>query len=374
LSRDGQVLYLIAKSIAKRTGETLDLEYVYSSRITWSLAPSNPQCLSKSDWLFSSFMKSNAADLCDRLGIQIENFRGQLTRSGVSLDPDERADRPGQRAALERFVDREDVAAAVTPRITEARDLLLDYARQHFLTDAGTGLVDSGWTGRMVGSLVQVADKAGCSRPYVFFWGHEPRPDAWTDPQRLFAFMYDTVRGEGLKWRVPDAPFIVETFCMGDHGIFGGYRRDEDGCVSAVLRSPRNTEAETWGLGLYRSTLLAFAEHTDPQLTGDARPLIHELMQSFWVKPTRAEASAWGSYPYDSDPTGTAARPLARPFAATETLPRLLRGKIDRGDRAWLRGSLRLSHPIIRSIATRRIDADELAGAAPAAPALDLHG
>ena len=93
LSRDGQVLYLVAKSIAERTGEPLDLEYVYSSRITWSLAASNPQWLSKSDWLFSSFMKSNAADLCDRLGIQIENFRDQLARSGVSLDPGVRADR-----------------------------------------------------------------------------------------------------------------------------------------------------------------------------------------------------------------------------------------------------------------------------------------
>jgi hypothetical protein len=367
LSRDGQILYLIAKSLAERTGNTIDLEYVYSSRITWSLAASNPRRLSASDWLFSSFMKSNAADLCDRLGIRLEDFHDELVESGVSLDPKVRANRPDQRAALERFVDRDDVAAAVAPRVATARGLLLDYSAQHSLADASTGLVDSGWTGRMVGSLVHVTEESGYPRPNIFFWGHEPRPDGWTDPDRLHAFIYNTARREGLQWRVPDAPFIVETFCMGDHGIFGGYRRNADGHISAVLRSSHNAEAEEWGLDLYRSTLIAFAEETDPHTTGDARPLIHQLMNSFWVKPTRAEAKAWGSYPYDSDPTGAAARALGRSFTAGEILAGLRRGKIDRGDRAWLRGSLKLTNRVVRSIATRHIRRDDLLGEAPAA-------
>ena len=38
LSRDGQVLYELARRLATATGIGLDLEYVYSSRLTWSLA------------------------------------------------------------------------------------------------------------------------------------------------------------------------------------------------------------------------------------------------------------------------------------------------------------------------------------------------
>jgi hypothetical protein len=34
-----------------------------------------------------------------------------------------------------------------------------------------------------------------------------------------------------LQWRVPDAPFVMETFCMGDHGIVAGYRTDAGGRI-----------------------------------------------------------------------------------------------------------------------------------------------
>lgn len=367
LSRDGQVLYLIAKKITERTGENIDLEYVYSSRITWSLAASDPKKLSQFDWLFSSFMKSNASDLCGRLGIDVVEFQDRLVESGVSLDPQARADSPRQLAALRRFVDREDVAAAIEPRIAEARTLLVDYARQHLLGDSSTGLVDAGWTGRMVGSLVTAVENAGLSRPHIFFWGHEPRPDGWTDPQRLFAYVYDTARGEGLQWRVPDVPFIVETFCMGDHGIFAGYKRDSDGQISAALRSESNAGAEAWGLNVYRSTLLAVAEEVDLSIAGDARPLVHDLMKAFWIQPSSVEAQAWGRYPYDSDPTGTAARPLARPFTAGDVASGVIRGRVSRGDRAWLRGSLALSSPLVRSMARKLLPQKDLLGAPPAA-------
>lgn len=367
LSRDGQVLYLIAKKITERTGEAIDLEYVYSSRITWSLAASDPKRLSQFDWLFSSFMKSNASDLCGRLGLDFTEFQGRLTESGVALDPRERADSPSQLAALRRFVDREDVAAAIGPRIADARALLVEYARQHLLGDTSTGLVDAGWTGRMVGSLVEVVEGADLSRPFVFFWGHEPRPDGWTDSKRLFAYVYDTARGEGLQWRVPDVPFIVETFCMGDHGIFAGYRREADGRISATLRSERNAGADPWGLGIYRSTLLTVAEEVDLDIASDARPLVHELMKAFWLHPTRDEAQVWGSYPYDSDPTGTAARPLARPFSFGEVTSGLIRGRVSRDDRAWIRGSLTLSSPFARFISRKLLSKKDLLGAPPAA-------
>lgn len=91
---------------------------------------------------------------------------------------------------------------------------------QHRLAEADTGLVDIGWTGRMAASLIGVSEAAGMSRPHILFWGHEPRAaTGWTDPERVGSFVYNTATGQGLGWRVPDAPFVMETFCMGDHGI-----------------------------------------------------------------------------------------------------------------------------------------------------------
>lgn len=137
--------------------------------------------------------------------------------------------------------------------------LVLEYASQHALAEADTGLVDIGWTGRMAASLISVCEAAGMARPHILFWGHEPRPAiGWTDPERVGSYVYNTATGQGLGWRVPDAPFLMETFCMGDHGIVSGYRRDTDGRIEPVLLSYGNDAAEAWGLRLYRLTLYAF--------------------------------------------------------------------------------------------------------------------
>jgi hypothetical protein len=355
LSRDGQVLYELTRRLAPAPG--LDLEYVYSSRLTWSLAATQADRLDGAPWLFNSFIKSNAADLCARLGLPFPQYRKVLLACGVSLDPDARADQPAQANALRMFIGMPQVADAVEARIGEMRRLVLDYAAQHQLADPGTGLVDIGWTGRMAGSLIRVCESAGMSRPAVLFWGHEPREaTGWTDPKQVAAFMYNTSTGQGLQWRVPDVPFVMETFCMGDHGIVSGYSADA-GHIRPVLMSPRNDAAEAWGLGLYRSTLYAFCTALDAEggLPGDdVRPLVHQVLDAFWCHPTRAEARAWGTYAYDSDPAGTAARPLARPFTAADPA---------RGDRAWLAGSLALSTPNDRAEYLRQAPQHELAGA-----------
>jgi hypothetical protein len=363
LSRDGQVLHELTRRLAATAGSSPDLEYVYSSRLTWSLAATDPRKLAEAPWLLNSFIKSNAADICARLGLPGPEFRQVMLDCGVSLDPDVRADRPVQADALRRFTASPEVVQATGARIATMRGLVLDYAAQHQLADAGTGLVDIGWTGRMTGSFIELCETAGMSRPTVLFWGHEPRPaTGWTDPDRVAAWMYNTATGHGLQWRVPDAPFIMETFCMGDHGIVSGYRKDADGTIRPEVLSPRNDAADAWGLGLYRSVLYAFTEALTAAgglPPGDPRPLVHQVLDAFWCHPTHAEALAWGSYHYDSDPAGTAIRPLARPFTTTDHT---------RADRAWLAGSLALS---------TLSDGDRYLGSAPAhelagAPATDL--
>jgi hypothetical protein len=332
LSRDGQILYELAKRLAPHRDIDIDLEYVYSSRLTWSLAATDPARLPNTAWLFGSFIKPNAADLCARLGIPFEAHLTSLEHAGVSLDPDRRADNPTQRDAFGRFLDTDDVKKAAAERITSTRQLLLDYAGEHQLAQPTTGLVDTGWTGRMIGALVTTCEAAGMARPHALLWGHEPRPDGWTDPDRVTAYMYNTTTSIGTTLRVPDAPFLVESFCVGDHGIVTGYRRTPTAHVEPVCAGPTNPAAEHWGLHRYRSTIYACCDQLAGDLSGDVRQLVFDVMDAFWCHPTPAEARAWGSYPYDSDPAGTAVRPLARPLRAGE----------DRADRAWLAGSVAL--------------------------------
>ncbi len=140
---------------------------------------------------------------------------------------------------------------------------------------------------------------------------------------------------------------------MGDHGIVAGYQSAISGQVEPVLQSHDNVVAEAWGLGVYRSTLYAFADALAELPADDLRPLIHELMDAFWCHPTEAEAVAWGAYPYDSDPAGAAVRPLARPLSEQTPI---------RGDRAWLAGSLMLSREGLRDQYLAHTDPVEMRG------------
>jgi hypothetical protein len=278
LSRDGQVLYELARRLAVATGTALDLEYVYSSRMTWSLAATDASRLAETPWLLNSFIKSNAGDVCARLGLPFEEFRPVMAACGVSMDPGVRADQADQADALRQFVGTPQVIHAAGERIAAMRGLVLDYAAQHQLADVDTGLVDIGWTGRMAGSFIELCESAGMSRPAVLFWGHEPRATGWTDPATVAAYMYNTATGQGVHWRVSNVPFIMETFCMADHGIVSGYRRDPDGTVRPELQSPRNDPVDGWGLRLYRSAVYSFASALDLGAglpVGDVRPLVH---------------------------------------------------------------------------------------------------
>src|ERR1700691_348924 len=122
LSRDGQVLYELTRRLAPAPGAGVDLEYIYSSRLTWSFAATQPDHLAEAPWLFNSFIKSNAADVCARLGLPLAQYRPAMLACGVSLDPDARADRPVQAEALRRFVDMPEVARATQARIGEMRE------------------------------------------------------------------------------------------------------------------------------------------------------------------------------------------------------------------------------------------------------------
>ncbi|MGW4412120.1 hypothetical protein ACWEJ6_49540 [Nonomuraea sp. NPDC004702] len=346
LSRDAQVFYEIAKRMAPELRGGLAMSYVYSSRRTWSLAASDPYGLDKADWLFNSFMRSNAADVCARLGLDIDRFTGALKEAGASLASDVRADTTEQNTALRRFVAMPEVAEAMQPRIEQMRRLVCDYAVQEGIASNSTGLVDAGWTGRMIGALHSILTDADLAVPYTFFWGHEPRATGWTDPELISAYMYNTVAEPGVKWRVPDVPYIVETFCMANHAIVSGYQREGSGPIEAVLESS-NAPVSAWGLDVFRSTIYAFCSALSlTHAEDDVRATVSSVLHDFWITPTEEEAAAWGAYPYDSDPLGRATLPLARGFTDEELAPLIGDGgHFEQGDRAWLQGSLALSGP-----------------------------
>ena len=245
------------------------------------------------------------------------------------------------------------------------RRLVLDYAAQHHLAEAGTGLVDIGWTGRMAGSLIESV-RGGRHEPTArAVLGARAAPaTGWTDPERVASYMYNTATGQGLQWRVPDAPFVMETFCMGDHGIVSGYRADADGRIEPVLLSPGNDAAEAWGLRLYRLDavrVLRGARH-GPHACRRRRAAAGAPGHGrLLVPPEPGRGARVGSLSLRQRPGRN------RRSAAGPAVRRM--GRVTRGDRAWLAGSLALSTPDGQAAYLRHAPEHELAGA----PETDLR-
>lgn len=363
VARHGQVLY----QIARRSGRlgTIKVEYVYGSRRTWRLATSQVEALGDESWLFDSFINSNAADLCDRLGLDFREYRAVLEFAGVSLEPEVRADNPFQMEAMRRFLGEEMVKKAVGARIQAMRTAVQALIAQHSLGSATTGIVDAGWSGAMMSSLLQLVGDAGLQTPQIFYWGYAPSAMSSLPTDCVNGFMYNTARHDA-DYRMVDTTFVIETFCMSDHGIVSGYDLGLDGTITPELSTTDNPAVAHWGLDTYRQTIYAYCDawRTNGGLSVPrdvVRPLVQRLVEEFWTQPTSGEAAAWSSYPYDSDPTASAVRPLARPWSVQEIIRGIDHPERTRGQRAWVGGSLQLSslqvRGLVRSLGRRSVGA-----------------
>ena len=105
-----------------------------------------------------------------------------------------------------------------------------------------------------------------------------------------------------------------------------------------------------WGLGTLRATVRAFAEEllldadlVDPD--ADLRPAVTDALRLFWEQPTRAEAEAWGAFPWE-DGFGAETRhvSLARGLRLSDAGTLLRSGSPGRLHRAsWRAGTLVLT-------------------------------
>ena len=178
--------------------------------------------------------------------------------------------------------------------------------------------------------------------------------------------MYNTATREGLQWRVPDIPFIMETrpSAWVTTASYPATVRTPPGQSSPSYCRPATTQP---GHGAWRCTdqrCMRSSRHSTSKATCPATTCAYWPTISWTpsgATPSQPKHAPGGTYPYDSDPAGTATHPLVRPFTAED--------QTTRGDRAWLAGSLAMSTPAAQAAYLLHAPNHELADA----PETDLH-
>lgn len=306
VARDGKVLCEVAQTLAPKVGYTGDLEYIYGSRQAWCLASYTPKAVNALDALVPAGTDVDATltEVLARVEMRPSEIQGVFRQRF----PESTWDRPLSADAGDvlRGLLREDpdLSFLLTERSKKARELVLGYLSQvGALTAAPIGFVDLGTGASLYNALSAILDTVGQAPPTGFYFGLRSHL-----PETAFGRPRTYVRNEerGLGYlRTPGLLTFVELACTADHGSVTGYREAADGSVVPTLCEDDNQPVVDWGLQLVHSTVRRVAEELvlNDTLVGsesiDLRPAIMDVFDLFWNKPTRAEAMAWGTYPFE---------------------------------------------------------------------------
>lgn len=361
LARDGQVLAEIAQQLVAAQGLSIGIRYLFVSRRSTNLAATFDANEEEVGWVFRDVPQLSTVEFLDLFDLQWSDVSELLGASEGQAIPDSASQIS---TAFREQLSDGPIRGLVLQRAAARREVVTHYLKQEgLLDDVPQGIVDFGGVGSQVRALHTLIENAGGRPTQIFMIGLDNPEDAglpiplqepsWLEHTECY--LYDHRRNRGIK-RSRGFGTCVQMFCAADHGTVTGYHY-EDGAVVPDLSVRVDEPLIDWGLELYRSTLTSFVDHlvlnNDLVDTyADVRDVTCELITTFWTKPDRNEAVAWGSFPFEgAQASGGEAQPLVRRYTLSSIRREMAIGKFpDLGWQHWYEGSLAISAPAIQRL------------------------
>lgn len=356
IARDGQVMLDVARELAPKIGFTGELHYLYGSRSAW-LLPSLTDL--DDDKLCSAVPLDGDVDdatihvIMHRFGLEPEALGEHLERVGFPASTWHTPLTRQQCTELRDALRNDDaISAAIFELADNARALMLRYLEQNgVITQAPIAIVDQGTGSTLFNALSSVLQTVGQRPPQAFYFGL--RTDAgdqgFGHPE---TFIRNEIDRSGYL-ETPGLLTLVEMACTADHGSVTGYV-EVDGVVEPTLSAERNDLVVDWGFDTMRAAIAATARElcsTPFELAPhvDLRPAALAVFGLFWISPTRAEAQAWGTYPFED---GWAGDTVNLPIAERQGVAATVRSQPHR--HWWNGGAEALSAPLPRTMLRSR--------------------
>jgi len=331
VSRDGQIMLDVAKRLAPKLGVDCELRYLYGSRQAWHLPSLTDLSETDFSWIFESRDSLSVSMVLRRLHIAPDEIADSLTTYGI---PTARSDSQlveGDRAILQKLLlEPSPLRNLVHDRAREQRTLLRGYlAQEGILSQERWGLVDIGWRGRLQRSLERTIQSAGGQPSKGFYVGLNQEP-GFASNNEMQAYLFHNPRSGGWGREPQGVAYVTEMFCQATHGMVTGYE-ESGGRVAPTFDEGPTQERLRWGVPRVHQAVRLFAEHCDQSILtslrqADLRSPVIELLEEFWVRPSRKESHRWGQFPYEDDQAGSFRTSLAKPRTVAGAFRVLLTG------------------------------------------------
>lgn len=350
ISRDGQILLLIAQRLCRAFAIDIDCRYLFGSRRAFAL----PAAARRDDivrLLTDDCAGKSLRSVLARVEIEPKAVAAMLEPAGFPATSWDARLASADVSRLDALCRDDRFVGMVLDQAESRRAVLLDYLqRVGLLDDVPAGLVDLGWRGRLQRWLCAVVRADGldpCFTIAGFYFGLRERfpPSLW---------------GEQIVYAQPPYPaeVLLEAFAVADHPSVARFVRSGDGTVHPGFAEQSPTEAGDDTVRVIQDAAVAFVDEMIASATQiDATPEAVALFLGDAAKapfamferaPTPAEAEAFGTMHFSGDHVHANSFPIA---------PRLARGEMMKlyaaayGSRLkytqWMEGS------IVRSVRPR---------------------
>lgn len=362
LSRDGQVLLMLARRIAPKISVSCELRYLYGSRQSWNLPAVTEINQEHLKWMWDPTDRLSVRSLLARVAIDPQQVAESLTKAGFAPEDWSRNIEHSELASLRAVLESDpSFGELVLEQARRKRCVLKKYFRQEgLLSQEEWAIVDLGWYGSMQQSLARLLGESRTSPLRGFYFGLRDGR-YFEEAGHREAFFFDERRDPEFVDALPDSGIykLLEAFCAGDHGTVRGFEQQGDHVVP-VLNEQHNQSVLGWGLGTIRDSLAAFADQLllDPSLVdvgADTRPALVEVLSSFWLNPSASEARAYGGLPWeDGLGTGVYHLPFAQRYEWNDVARFLLFGRWNHHRGTWYEASIGLT-PMPQRIAMKSV-------------------
>ena len=341
LSRDGQILYKIAKELTKSSNLDIECKYFYASRHALHL-PGHRNIEESISWLLDNTAFLSLEVLAERAEIPLSNFK-KVAFKYLNVSLQKNLSKIERKELLKIAYDK-DFLRLLNKSSSDKFNITKKYFLQEGLIDENNNkkiIVDVGWNGRIQRSINNILEKSHIS-PNTIYGCYFALAKNIVLPNSNFCtgFIYDPFKGCTQGEWINKYRAMIEFFLEADHPSVKGYSHNKNHVTVRYMKDRKNYISVNLKHEIIIKYTLDYIRYAHDKKKSDINTSINNLKR-FLEKPTYQEAEFFSKYSISEQQVEKKYHYLVKKFSLLD----LLIKKNDIG--LWKEASYRISNLFI---------------------------